>query len=408
MTETLNRPSRPSMPPRRTPPPPRERSLLALGAGAGVWAVAAGLLVVALPLLLFWAADSRSGTGWVEVLRSSGRFWLAAHGVTLDVPGGRFALTPLGLTLVPLLLVARFAAAAAREAAPSGVRPASTLALSVAAAYATLAMVVSVVCSGPDVHVSPVASLLGGFGVAAVGAGVGVLRPARLWRAAWHALSPRTQRLLAAGTRATLVLLAAGALLVGGSLVAHFPQALDLTGAADPGAAGGAALLLVGLALVPNAVVWGASWLAGPGFAVGVGTAVGPFGHELGAVPALPLLAALPGGGVPEWVAVLVLGVPVLAGALAGRVVADLLAGDALSWRRTVGEAAAVGPVCGLALGLLAWLSGGAAGGERLVEVGPSPWAVGLAVSGAVGAGAVAGALLRRARLLERGPTAVG
>lgn len=405
MTETLNRPARPStLPPRRSAPAERSRGLLGLGAGAGVWAAAAGLLCVALPLLLLWAADSRSGTGWVEVLRSGGRFWLLAHGVTLDVPGGRFALTPLGLALVPLVLVGRFAASAARDAVPSGLRPATALAVAVAAPYAVLALLVAVVCSGPDVHVSPVAALLGGFTVALLGAGVGVLRPIRLWRAGWHALSRRVRRLAAAAALPLALLLGTGALLVGASLLAHFPQAVELAGASDPGAAGGAALLLAGLALVPNAVVWAACWLAGPGFAVGVGTAVGPFGHELGPVPALPLLAALPGGGVPEWVAVLVLGVPVLGGFLAGRRVADELADETASGRRTVVESVLVGPVCGLALGLLAWLSGGAAGGERLVEVGPSPWPVVLAASASVAAGAVAGALVRRARLLDAQP----
>jgi hypothetical protein len=402
MTETLNRPARPSpLPPRRPAPVERDRSALSLGAGAGVWAVAAGLLCVALPLLLFWAADSRSGAGWVEVLRGGGRFWLLAHGVTLDVPGGRFALTPLGLALLPLVLIARFATSAARDAVPSGLRPAAALAVAVAVPYAVLAMLVAVVCSGPDVHVSPVASLLGGFTVAALGAGVGVLRTTRLWRAAWHGLSRRTRRLAAAAVLPLALLLGAGALLVAVSLLVHFPEAVEIARASEPGAAGGAALLLAGLALVPNAAIWAAGWLAGPGFAVGVGTAVGPFGYELGPVPALPLLAALPGGGVPEWVAVLVLGVPVLGGFLAGRRVAVELADEVGSARRVVVESAPVGPVCGGALGLLAWLSGGAAGGERLVQVGPAPWAVLLAVSAAVGAGAVAGALVHRARLLD-------
>ena len=402
MTETLNRPSRPSpMPPRRSSAEPAARSPLALGAGAGVWAVAAGLLVTALPVLLFWAVDSRSGTGWVEVLRSAGRLWLLAHGASLDVPGGRIALTPIGLMLVPLALTARFAASAARDAVPSGLRPAAGLALAVAVPYSVLTMLVAIVCTGPDVHVSPVQSLLGGLLVAGAGAGVGVLQPVRMWRAAWFALSERSRRLLEPAAVATALLVGAGALLVGGSLVAHLSQAVDLAGSADPGAAGGAALLVAGLALVPNAVVWGVAWLTGPGFAVGTGTAVSPFDHALGPVPAFPLLAGLPGGGIPEWLAVLVLAVPLLAGAAAGRSVARALhALDEPSWRRTAAEAAAVGPVVGVVLALLAWMSGGAFGGERLVQVGPSAWSVLLAASATVAVGALAGALVQRARLL--------
>ena len=402
MTETLSRPSRPStLPPRRSVAEEPRRSPLAAGAAAALWAALAGLLCVALPVLLVWAADSRSGMTSTEVLRSGGRLWLLAHGASLDVPGGRFALTPLGLLLLPLALVARFARNAARDLGTGTVPQARRLAFAVALPYAVLALLVAVVCTGPDVHVSPVQSLLAGLLVGGVGAFVGAVRGAGLWSALREARSPRTRRLTAACAGATALLVGAAALLVAGSLALHFPQAVDLARASEPGALGGAALLLACLALVPNALVWGVTWLAGPGFAVGVGTAVSPFDHELGAVPALPLLAALPGGGIPEWAAVLVLGVPVLAGAIGGTVVATGLADDAASWRRTVLEALPVGPLCGLVVGLLAWLSRGAAGGDRLVEVGPSPWSVALAVTATVAVGAGAGALVRRARLLS-------
>jgi hypothetical protein len=399
MTETLNRPRPSPMPPRRTAPGQALGTPLGIGAAAALWAAVLGLVGVDVPVLLAWWADSRSGAGAADALRSAGRLWLVAHGVSLDVPGGRFALTPLGLLLLPLALVARFAASAARDARPAGSGAAARLVLCVAGPYAVLALLVAVVCTGPDVHVSQVQSLVAGLVVGAAGAGFGVLRPDGLWRAVWSARAARTRRLLPATAGATAALVAAGALLVGGSLVAHFTQASELAGAGDPGPVGGIGLLLAGLALVPNAAVWGVSWLAGPGFAVGVGTAVGPFDHELGAVPALPLLAALPGGGVPEWAAVLVLAVPVLAGALAGRQITSAQ-DDVSSWRRTAVEAALVGPGCGVVLALLAWMSGGAAGGDRLVELGPSAWSVLLAVSATVGAGAVAGALVRRARLL--------
>ncbi len=394
MTETLNRPARPlPRPPRRPVAEEPVRSPLAVGAAAALWAAVCGLLLVVLPVLVVWATDSRSGTGWGEAVRAGGRFWLVAHGASLDVPGGRYALTPLGLLLLPLWLARRFTTVAARDV------PATTrLAGVVAGTYGVLAMLVALVCSGPDVHVSPVQSLLGGLLVGGAGASYAVLRPDG---ARWTGLSRRTRRLATAGAASVGLLLGAGALLVGGSLAVHGSRASDLAAASDPGALGGFALLLAGLALVPNAVVWGASWLAGPGFAVGVGTAVGPFGHELGPVPALPLLAALPGEGVPEWAAVLVLAVPVLAGAVGGLLVARELGDACASWSRTALEAAAVGPVCGAVLGVLAWLSGGAVGGERLVDLGPSPLAVFAAVTAAVATGAVPGALVRRARHLS-------
>lgn len=398
MTETLNRPARPApRPPRRTTEESAARNPLAAGSAAAVWAVAAGLLCLCLPVLLVWGVDDRSGSGAVEALRTGGQLWLVAHGVTLEVPGGRVALTPLGLALLPLALVCRFVTSGGRACTVPGLRAARRLVLATALPYAVLVGVVAALTTGAEVHVSPVQALVHGAVVGVVGATAGALRLDRLHLAAWHALPERAQRLTVAATAALALVLGAGALLVGASLVAHFGAAAELAGAGSPGVVGGAALLLGCLALVPNAVVWGAAWLAGPGFAVGVGTTVSPFGHELGPLPAVPLLAALPGSGVPGWVGLLALLVPLLGGALAGRLVVDRL-GDAPSARRTALEAALVGPVCGAALGLLAWLSGGAVGGDRLVQVGPAPWSVGLAFGALVTAGAVVAALLRRAR----------
>lgn len=396
MTETLNRPSLPAPLPSRTP------GGAGVGAAAALWSAASGLLCVVLPALLVWGADSRSGAGAGEALRSSARLWLVAHGASLDIPGGRYALTPIGLLLLPLALLARFAAVAARDVRPARLRAAATLALWVAAAYALLVAVVAVAATGPEIYVSPVQSLLAGLVVGLTGAAAGVLCHGGLWRVAWHALSRRTRRLARAATAATALLVAAGSVLAGGSLAFHGARATELVRASEPGVVGGLALLLACLALLPNVVVWAVAWLAGPGFAVGVGTAVGPFAHELGPVPSLPLLAALPGAAVPTWVGVGALAVPLLAGAVAGRIVLAELADDEPGRVRTAVEAALVGPVCGAAVWLLAWLSGGAVGGERLVQVGPSPWRVTLAVATAVTVGAVAGALLRRGRSLGR------
>src|SRR5207249_3125968 len=58
-------------------------------------------------------------------------------------------------------------------------------------------------------------------------------------------------------------------------------------------------------------------WLgyaAGPGFALGTGTVVSPGVVTLGAVPAFPLLAALPADGPAPWWRLAVLAVPPLVG----------------------------------------------------------------------------------------------
>jgi hypothetical protein len=57
---------------------------------------------------------------------------------------------------------------------------------------------------------------------------------------------------------------------------------------------GGAVLSLGQLVYLPTLIVWGASFAAGPGFAVGAGTAVSPAGTTLGVLPGIPSLGLIP------------------------------------------------------------------------------------------------------------------
>jgi hypothetical protein len=202
--------------------------------------------------------------------------------------------------------------------------------------------------------------------------------------------------LVPATAAALAVLLAGGALVTGASLTSHLGRAGDLTTATAPGKVGGVALLVLGLSLVPNAAVWGSSWLAGPGFHVGVATAVGPYGTSLGPVPSLPLLAALP-GPVSPWVGIVAMCVPLAGGAVAGVLVVRRM--KAPGWAVACREAALVGPCAGAVAALAGWLSGGPVGGGRLTDVGPSPWLFGLTVAVEVAVAAAAAAfVVRRVR----------
>jgi len=122
-------------------------------------------------------------------------------------------------------------------------------------------------------------------------------------------------------------------------------------------------------------VLWTASWLVGPGFAVGTGSSVGPFGTALGPVPPIPLFGAIPADGSPVgWLGLLA---PLAAGLLAGmlthrrirRVLRDW-------WAVLVGIAAGV--LGGLVIGVLAAWSSGAGGPGRLADLGPDGLQVGI------------------------------
>jgi len=393
MTSTLDRPALPRPRPgvRRDVP---EHSPLAPGLVAAGWAAGAGLVTLGVPVLLVWATDSRSGSGAAAATRSVGQLWLLAHGTSLTVPGGPLGLTPLGLVLLPLALLHRAGRHAARSAGVTSLAQALRLVVAVAFPYAVLAGVLSAASRTAQVRPAPVQAVLGALLVAAVGAASGVLREAGLLRVL-RRLPARVRRQLVGTLGATASLLAAGAVLAGVSFVLHAGRATSLATASDPGLVGGLALLALGLVCVPNAAVWGASWLAGPGFAVGAGTTAGPFGTTLGVVPALPLLAALPSDPVPTWLGVVALAVPLAAGAVGGVLLARRLAcgpGPAAL------EGLLVGLGSGVSFAVLAWQSGGPLGAGRLTDVGPSPWRVGLAVAVEVGAAAAAAAAVVRRR----------
>ncbi|HWG92700.1 MAG TPA: DUF6350 family protein [Mycobacteriales bacterium] len=381
MTDTAVR--RPVARPERRPAAPAASRLLPTAGAAALRLAATGLAVVLVACWAVWQAEDRSGTDLADVARSAGQLWLVAHGA----PVGGLGLTPLGLVLLPLLLArgAGRRVAGAVEARPLAVAGAVALPVAVVAALVAVAASTSALAADPL--------------LAALGAGTVVGLGALLGAGGADALRsrvPQTARPALRGAAAAVAaLLSAGALLAGAALALDLGTARELAHAPEAGAVGGMGLALLGAALVPNAAVWGATWLAGPGFAVGTGTAVTPWTTELGPVPGLPLAAALPGGPPPGW-AVLALAVPVLCGALGGLVLSR--AQPPAAWGDVVRGAAAVGVLAGAAVGVLAALAGGPLGTGHLSAVGPAPVPAALAVALEVAAGAGALLAVRRRR----------
>ena len=384
MTSTSLRPPLPRPPAR----PRTGQDLLLTGLPAAGYAAAAGLLAVAVPVLLAWAADPRSAAGVGDALRTVVQGWLLAHATALHLPSGTVDLVPLGLLVLPALLLRRAARHVAARARLTSLREAARLTSGIAVPYALVAGVLAGLARTAEARPATGQALLGAGLLAWLSAGSGVLHGAGLRPALRAALPERLVRCAAAATAGLAALLGAGALLVGTALAWHLGSAADLAATTGPGVVGGLALLLLGVALVPSAAVWGACWLVGPGFAVGAGTTVQPLDTVLGAVPAVPLLAALPASSPPGAVAALALAVPVLAGLLAGRVVRRRGGG--------VVDALLTGPLAAALLAVLCVVSAGPLGDGRLTDVGPSWWRVGLVALVQLTAGAVVGAGGRR------------
>ncbi|MEU4889801.1 MULTISPECIES: cell division protein PerM [Streptomyces] len=216
------------------------------------------------------------------------------------------------------------------------------------------------------------------------------------------------------------VLLGGGALLTAVSLAVHGAEARDALLALDGTVPGRAAVLLLCLALAPNAAVWAAAYGLGPGFTAGAGstvTALAATGYP--ELPRFPLLAALPaeGPGSPlTWAAG---AIPVAAGLALGRRAA-LAAYRARAerrpvptWWQTQWTALRGAVVCGLAMTLIAAVSGGTLGTGALARLGPDAWSTGVAAAAWTGALGLPTALvlhgwwLRKSRWRGAGPDVV-
>ncbi|MGW1779234.1 cell division protein PerM [Streptomyces sp. NPDC002143] len=396
----------------------RDRSPgLAAGLLGGVLAAGLGLGAFAVLVMVLWISSPYPDSGPGGALHVAAALWLLAHGaelVRVDTLSGVPApvgVTPLLLLMLPVWLVRR----AARDAVDGGV----VVEADGTGEYGTL---VSARTAWAGVVLGYLAV---GSGVACYAAG-GVLRPSWAWTAVsvpavavlaagagvWSAhgrprgpvdsalrVLPRGMRRLlleedgrtrlgvagrAAGAGAA-VLVGGGALLVAASSVWHADAARQAFLQLTEGWSGRFAVLLLCVALVPNAAVWGAAYALGPGYVLGAGHVMAPLSADPAPLlPPFPLLAAVPeagGGTALNWAAGVV---PLVAGVTVGVFVARAadVADAAGRWsrRRTVEAVAAAGAVCGALMGALAGLAGGPLGVAALARFGPVWWQVGGAV----------------------------
>ena len=361
-----------------------------------VLVAAIGLAIPLVPLSILWAFQYDLQIDWVVFWRAAADIWLLGSGadvlVALDpaiaeslaLPGAAdpFVLTiaPLGFALVTVL----FGVRAGRRI---GETPHRLLGTAVAVGvFAVISFAVTISALHPGARPSIWQGTLLPTLVFALGVAIGGLRSRAAGsegmlrgrlddRPEWRAVVIAGLR---GGAAATAILMAVSAVLLAVLLLVDYARVIGLYESAHAGVLGGIAITVGQLAFLPNLLIWTASWLVGPGFAIGTGSSVGPLGTSLGPLPGVPVLGVLPEGDL-GW-GFLGLLVPVLAGFAAGLAVRPGLVsalGARRSARWTIAAGLGVGVVGGVLVGLLAWFSAGAAGPGRLVDVGPSPWAVG-------------------------------
>lgn len=478
----------------------RDRSPgLAASLLGGAVAAGLGLGSFAVLVMVLWISSPYPDSGPGGALHMAAALWLLAHGVelvradTLSGVPAPVGVTPLLLLALPLWLLHR----AARHAVLGGetgeddaeappLIAARTAWTGVALGYLAVGTAAALYASGGELSPSWswTAVCLPLLAAGAAGSGVWtaygrprepvlsvlILLPAGLRRLVLGPEARESRARIGTAVRAaalgTAVLVGGGALLLGASLIWHGGAARTSFLQLTEGMSGRFAVLLLCLALIPNAAVWSASYGLGPGFALGVHHTVAPLSSTPAPLlPPFPLLAAVPdaGTGTPlNWLAGLV---PMAAGVMVGWFVARVAVGATAAQRgdvageltkeqkrraagaglhqqpphapsphapsphslsshtpsphslsshapsaqapwvqgRTAATALLAAGLCAVALALLAELSGGPLGSAALARFGPVWWETGGAALAWIAAVAVPTALgLRAWRLRER------
>lgn len=347
---------------------------LAVGAGA---AGAASALVVLLGCLAValagWFASDAGGHGTTrDALRVGADGWLLAQGADLHLASGGGSATvtavPLGVTLLCVLLAHRLGAWAAATSAVEDARAVLLGILVMSCVYGLVALVAAVLASTATAEPSLLGAFVGGFVVASVGGGTGLVRGSRNV-VDWPSRVPEAVRAVSVGAvAAVLLLVSAASLLLAVALLSDLGAAANVLSRLHADVSGGLLYTALVAAVAPNAVLLTGSYLLGPGFAVGAGTLVSPGAVTLGPVPAFPLLAALPSPGAqPAWLGALVVA-PVAASVLG--VVLMLRRYPVLTYDSGALRGVGAGVLGGLLVTTLVVAAGGAVGPGRMADVG--------------------------------------
>ena len=163
-------------------------------------------------------------------------------------------------------------------------------------------------------------------------------------------------------TKIWSLLLGFSALLLGISLLINFRTVQQLTTVLQPGIFGGILLFALTLLYLPNFMIASLAYVSGAGFALGRDTLIAPLTFELGKIPALPILGALPTGRHPPYLLSVV--VVVAIGVLLAVWTLD---SSKLVLRQTI-------TLFAISSFLIAYLGSGALINYELGTVGPSLW----------------------------------
>ena len=349
-----------------------------------------------------WFIENDPTIPWFTSLNTALDFWFVSHGVSLEVakqtlvgiatPAFTFSLPPLGLMLIVVLFGRRTAKklTGSIEFWPGW--------LGAAAVYGAASVLLLPLASNESVApnanqavVFPTAlyllsmvtfSLFGAQPKTALALAPALERAAlsgwwdaRKQRANWF-VSSISAPAFKAGSAVMIGLVAVSSLMVAVSLTLNWISVTRLYEGLQVSIIGGFALTIGQLAILPNVVAYGASWLTGVGFAIGTGSNVSPLGTQLAPIPSLPIFGGLPIGTVIPALAVVV--VPMVLALLATVMVKEHTKQIRFNFATPIAAALSlglgIGVVAAAEAALLALLTSGGIGPGRLETFGINPW----------------------------------
>lgn len=360
--------------------------------------IAVGFVSIFLLNMLTWLVEQTPGTTFNSVIQTSARIWLNAHFVGIQIAEGKvagvkvpayeFTLVPLGFALLIAWLIYRVGRSLAGQE-NLGYGWVGSI-----ATYALVAVGLTSTASSKAIKVQDISGVFLPvliFSVIVIFSSLfaetdleGPLRlrlreffANRIDRLPW-AIKPVIAPALRAGTAVVACLAAVSAIAVAILIAVNWVDAIKLYQGLQLSFLGTLVISFGQLALLPNMIIYGMSWLTGLGFSLGEGSTVSPLAVELGPLPAIPMLSALP-TGTDSLMIVFVL-VPLLAAFFATLLVKpftqELRFNYASATSAAIGLGLGVGFVAAAEMLLLALISGGSIGPERMSQVGVNPWLV--------------------------------
>lgn len=387
---------------------------LARGALGAAFVVTLGFVSIFALNVSIWLFEQTQGSTFQTVLQDSSRTWLSAHGVplhfkanklgSLEVPAYIFDLIPLGFSIligwamyrsgrklsgekflgfswigasVAYLLVAVFLTSTAVSKFAYVIQWQGVF---IPSALFFALMIMGSVIGNPmlfeDSEPSALRDRFRNFFIDLVK------------KLPW-AIKPLIGPALRAGTGVVAAMTAVSAILISILLTFNWIEIVKLYQSLQLTMLGTLTVSAGQLSFMPNLIAFGNSWLTGVGFAVGQGSQVSPLVTELGPLPAIPMLAALPVSSGSF--GVLFILVPLLAAFFATLLVKSHTAELRFNYASTTSAAISLGLAIGLVAAVEMWIladfASGSIGPGRMALIGTNPWVVAgvtfLEVSGA-------------------------